>query len=65
MYVYSYKYLNLVCYDISQYNFTEKGQRRWLLLKTYRTWDPGSYVETSSDFPVTFSVPRLLMGIKV
>jgi len=25
MYVYGYKYLNLVCYDISEYNLTEKG----------------------------------------
>ena len=34
MYVYGYKFLNLVCYDISESNLTEKGQRRWILTKS-------------------------------
>lgn len=42
--------LNVVCYDMLESNYYEKGKKRFCLLKHAYNFAPGSNVEIVSDF---------------
>ncbi|CAL5971103.1 Hypothetical_protein [Hexamita inflata] len=37
------------CYDIQDYTRIDQGQKRYLLLKQFRTWNAGTITQVTSD----------------
>ncbi|CAL5972466.1 Hypothetical_protein [Hexamita inflata] len=65
LYPYIYKYICMNCYDIQDYTLIDQGQKRYLLLKQFRTWNAGTITQVTSDIIVTFQVNQLIKGFRV
>ncbi|CAL6065639.1 Hypothetical_protein [Hexamita inflata] len=65
LYPYIYKYICINCYDIQDYTLIDQGQKRYLLLKQFRTWNAGTITQVTSDIIVTFQVNQLIKGFRI
>ncbi|CAL6016581.1 Hypothetical_protein [Hexamita inflata] len=65
LYPYIYKYICINCYDIQDYTLIDQGQKRYLLLKQFRTWNAGTITQVTSDIIVTFQINQLIKGFRV
>ncbi|CAL6054369.1 Hypothetical_protein [Hexamita inflata] len=65
LYPYIYKYICINCYDIQDYTLIDQGQKRYLLLKQFRTWNSGTITQVTSDIIVTFQINQLIKGFRV
>ncbi|CAL5978272.1 Hypothetical_protein [Hexamita inflata] len=65
LYPYIYKYICINCYDIQGYTLIDQGQKRYLLLKQFRTWNAGTITQVTSDIIVTFQVNQLIKGFRI
>ncbi|CAL5975612.1 Hypothetical_protein [Hexamita inflata] len=65
LYPYIYKYICINCYDIQDYTLIDQGQKRYLLLKQFRTWNVGTITQVTSDIIVTFQINQLIKGFRV
>ncbi|CAL6011144.1 Hypothetical_protein [Hexamita inflata] len=65
MYIRGFRYLNLICYDLSQHTHRENNEIRYILLRSYYDFQNGIYAELPGNYDVIFSCNSLAHGIRI
>lgn len=50
MFINGIKYLNIICYGISEYTHRENSVERYILLRQYYNISGGAFAELSSNY---------------
>ncbi|CAL6056787.1 Hypothetical_protein [Hexamita inflata] len=65
MYIRGFRYLNLICYSLSEHTHRENNEIRYILLRSYYDFQNGIYAELPGNYDVIFSCNSLVRGIKI
>ena len=55
--------LNITCRGMSNYNYYEKGNDRYILAKIPYSFDPGEVVSFTANNPSTFTINSIMSGL--